>query len=132
MTEEQLLEAFRGRAAFEIEDVRRVLVDVLAGTTPVESGDVIRLCCLLLCNNGDPKDSLLIWQVHQADQDLSGAVHVEMLCGAGIDDTKAYLRSCEENIALKALEYIGHFEAEGTFENFKPELYVEDWKSYFE
>jgi hypothetical protein len=50
-----------------------------------------KLCCVQLFNAGVLDDVLLIWQAKEASWDAHNAIDVQLLGGAGLKETKAYL-----------------------------------------
>ena len=86
--------------------------------------DPFRMCGLLLYKIGNVEDSLLLWQIKEIDMDTAGGLEVQMLTGAGVDETIAYSKSLKTEFALKGAELI---EANrGYFPDF-----VETFETYF-
>lgn len=71
-----------------------------------DSLDPLRLCGLLLFKIGNVEDSVLLWQVKTLDFDTYAGLDTQMLVGAGIDETIAYLKSLNSESALKAVDNI--------------------------
>ena len=95
-----------------LEDQIRLEVD--------EAGDqfLMRLLCGLLFSLGRAEDSLLVWRAKQCNFDTHCGIDVAFLCGAGLEETKAYLAATGTGEATAALEYIRHCEACGNFTGF--------------
>lgn len=87
--------------------------------------DPFRLCGLLLYKIGNVEDSVLLWQVKELDFDTACGLEVQMLTGAGVDETISYLRSLGNESTLKAAELI-----EANRDNF-PKDFVDVWETYF-
>jgi hypothetical protein len=84
------------------------------------NGDVelMKLCCVQLFNTGALDDVLLIWHAKTASMDADCSVDVQLLCGAGLDETKAFLSGCSSPTAQAALERLTACEATGDFTGF--------------
>src|SRR5215471_14490044 len=55
--------------------------------------DFALLCCVQLFSRGHLEDVLRIWDVKSAGMDLGCALDVQLLCGAGLEETKHFLAS---------------------------------------
>ena len=93
--------------------------------------DLALLCCVQLFSRGLPEDSLRIWDAKTAGFDLGCYLDVQLLCGAGIEETKTYLAAQPGEIASSALERIREGEEAGEFDAFSPEAYLEYYRGYF-
>lgn len=85
-----------------------------------EIGDqfLMRLLCGLLFSLGHAEDSLSVWRAKQCNFDTHCGIDVAFLCGAGLEETKAFLAAVGTDEAAAALEYIRHCEACGNFAGF--------------
>jgi len=52
---------------------------------------LMKLCCFQLFNSGELADVLLIWRAKSASFDAACSIDIQLLCGSGLDPTKAYL-----------------------------------------
>lgn len=80
--------------------------------------ELMKLCCLQLFNAGQLSDVLVIWQAKESSWDAHCSIDVQLLCGAGLDATKAYLDADGSENAAEALRYLLDCEAAGDFDNF--------------
>ncbi|KAB1116797.1 hypothetical protein [Micromonospora aurantiaca (nom. illeg.)] len=80
--------------------------------------ELMKLCCLQLFNAGRLSDVLVIWQAKESSWDAHCSIDVQLLCGAGLDATKAYLDADGSDDATEALRYLLDCEAAGDFDNF--------------
>ncbi|MEV7289521.1 hypothetical protein AB0O01_34075 [Streptomyces sp. NPDC093252] len=97
-------------------------------------GDTIlmKLCCVQLFQAARLDDVLLIWSAKMASWDAGCSIDIQLLCGAGLERTKAYLAgqsSPESEAALKRLVYC---EDAGDFEGFTPEERFAYYTAYYE
>jgi hypothetical protein len=87
-----------------------------------EQGDgdteLMKLCCVQLFNAGDLADVLLIWRAKTAGWDAYCTIDVQLLCGAGLEETKAYLAADGSEEASAALARLRECEAAGDFAEF--------------
>ena len=56
---------------------------------------------------------------------------VQLLCGAGLDETKEFLSAQPSELAKTALTYIEECELTGDFDNWSPSKQMEYYRSYF-
>jgi hypothetical protein len=94
--------------------------------------DLALLCCVQLFARGQLEDVLLIWQAKQTSMDLACTIDVQLLCGAGLQATKAFLASQPSAHAASALQYITDCEAAGDFDDFSPSTWLDHCKDYFD
>jgi len=94
--------------------------------------DLALLCCVQLFSRGQLDDVLRIWDAKRAGMDLGAYLDVQLLCGAGMDATKAYLAKNGSEEALDALYYIEECEQAGDFEGFSPDDFLRGYRSYFD
>jgi hypothetical protein len=99
--------------------------ELLAARTELErrkqgDGDteLMKLCCVQLFHTGDLADVLPIWRAKTASWDAHCSIDVQLLCGAGLEETKAYLAAEGSEEASAALALLRDCEAARDFENF--------------
>ncbi|MFE9207002.1 hypothetical protein [Micromonospora sp. NPDC007230] len=73
--------------------------------------ELMKLCCLQLFNAGQLSDVLVIWQAKESSWHAHCSIDVQLLCGAGLDATKAHLRADGSEDAAEALRYLLDCEA---------------------
>ncbi|MEH1168076.1 hypothetical protein V6V47_22095 [Micromonospora sp. CPCC 205539] len=74
-----------------------------------------------LFNAGQLTDVLTIWQAKESSWDAHCSIDVQLLCGAGLNATKAYLEADGSEDAAEALRYLRECEVTGDFANFSVE-----------
>lgn len=87
--------------------------------------------CVLLFAAGDPRDALVIWTAKMSSFDVACSIDIQLLCGAGLERTKAFLRTCPEADAKEALDYIESCIPTGDFEDFTPTHWLERCLHYY-
>lgn len=93
--------------------------------------DLALLCCVQLFSRGFLEDVLCIWDAKCAGFDLGSYLDIELLCGAGLVQTKAYLRGAGRAEAVRALAAIEDAERSGRFADFSPGTYLSQQRAYF-
>ncbi|WP_205633073.1 hypothetical protein [Enhygromyxa salina] len=125
VTEDEILARFGLRPPAEaLPEIRQLLIAETAKERRSQGEgdtDLMRVCCVQLFFAGTLADTPLIWSAKSASMDANGAIDVQMLCGPGLRETKAYLRAQPGELALGALTRILEGEAWGEFEDFSVE-----------
>lgn len=121
--------------AADLDEVR----ELLRGQTERErhshgAGDseLMKLCCVQLFNAGVIDDVLLIWSAKTASMDAACSIDVQLLCGPGLTETKAYLSALRTPEAEAAHQRLLECEAAGDFEGFRVEEYSTQYAAYYE
>lgn len=78
----------------------------------------MKLCCVQLFNVGALDDALLIWGAKTASFDADCSIDVQLLCGRGLPETKAFLSSQDLSGAQAALRRLLDSEDRGDFDEF--------------
>jgi hypothetical protein len=92
---------------------------------------LMKLCCVQLYNSGSPSDVLLIWRAKGSSFDAMCSIDVQLLCGSGLRETKAYLSEETSADAQAALVYLAECEEAGDFADFSVEEYARWWSRYY-
>jgi hypothetical protein len=121
-------------SASELEQIR----DLLTAHATLErqsqgDGDteLMKLSCVQLFNVGDLSDVLAIWRAKTASFDAHCSIDVQLLCGAGLQVTKAYLARADSQDAAAALDYLRTCEAAGDFTDFSVETQARWYAEYY-
>jgi hypothetical protein len=98
-----------------------------------EVGDqnLMRLLCGLLFTLGQADDALLVWRAKQCNFDTHCGIDVAFLCGAGLEQTKAFLSAAGTEETVSALEYVRDCEACGDFKGFSVEGEVAELRRFY-
>ena len=83
--------------------------------------ELMKLCCVQLFNAGVLADVLAIWQAKESSWDAHCSIDVQLLCGAGLRETKTYLQADGSTMAAAALDYLQRAEEAGDFADFSIE-----------
>ncbi|GII33502.1 hypothetical protein [Planotetraspora mira] len=105
-----------------VEDLGQVRETLEAQAEQADSDtELMKLCCVQLFNAGNLDDVLPIWRAKESSWDAHCSIDVQLLCGAGLEETKAYLATEKSADASEALDYLLSCEATGDFLNFSVE-----------
>jgi hypothetical protein len=118
--------------AEDLQQVRELLATRLDDDDEDTDTDVLKLCCVQLFNVGDLDDVVTIWQAKSASFDAFCSIDVQLLCGAGLVETKAYLAAMSSQDAADALQYIEECEATGDFAGFSVSEWAAMYATYYE
>src|SRR5262245_23335133 len=135
MTEDELLAAFGLQPrAEDLPAIREVQAAETARESAAQGeGDteLMKLCCVQLFNSGELTDTMLIWRGKAASFDAASSIDIQLLCGSGLDEAKAYLSEEGTADAQAALLRLTECEAAGDFDNFSVEDYASWWRRYY-
>jgi hypothetical protein len=92
--------------------------------------ELMRLCCVQLFNAGALDDVLTIWRAKESSWDAHCSIDVQLLCGAGLEQTKAHLATDGTEHAA-ALAYLLRCEAAGDFAGFTVENQSDQYSEYY-
>jgi hypothetical protein len=93
----------------ELDEIRQTLrAQTLLERAQQGDGDteLMKLCCVQLFNAGILDDVLTIWEAKESSWDAHGSIDIQLACGAGLEQTKAYLASQGSASAAAALAYL--------------------------
>jgi hypothetical protein len=93
--------------------------------------ELIKLCCIQLFSVGDVSDIELIWHAKTSSMDADASVDVQLLCGAGLGPSKAYLQSINQPWAEDALGRVVECERAGDFGDFDPATQMSFYRDFF-
>jgi hypothetical protein len=135
MDEEECLRRYGLRpVGADLDEVRRLLgVQIRLEQRAQGEGDteLMKLCCVQLFNAGDPDDVLLIWRAKTAGMDADCSIDIQLLCGSGLAETKAYLSSQHLPEAEAALRRLLACEQAGDFEDISVAERAAQYAAYY-
>ena|SRR5437016_10635322 len=91
--------------------------------------DDIRLSAFVLYKIANVEDVPLLWEAKRANFDTFCGLDIQLLVGAGVDNTLAYLRDVGDEDSLAAAKYIEDCRKTGDFKYIYK--YAEEWNRYF-
>lgn len=135
MDEDEILHRYGLHPVVEHHDQVR---DLLMAQTRLEGqsqgyGDteVMKLCCVQLFHAGVMSDVLTIWRAKSSSWDAFCSIDVQLLCGGGLTETKAYLLTEGSDDAAQALDHLHRSEAAGDFADFSVEKQASSYADYY-
>ncbi|MBA9002206.1 hypothetical protein [Thermomonospora cellulosilytica] len=93
--------------------------------------ELMRLCCVQLFAAGVLDDVLTIWRAKQSSFDAACSIDVQLLCGAGLEATKAHLAADGSEDAAAALDHLLSCEAAGDFIGFSVQDRLRSYAEYY-
>ncbi|MDT9722741.1 hypothetical protein QVE09_28000 [Paenibacillus sp. ClWae2A] len=111
------------------EAIRQLLRQEMENRQSEDNEVLKRLCIMLFCI-GNVEDTELIWQAKQMNQDTSSYIDVQLLCGAGYEETLFYLEKMDGEQAHEELLYLRRCEPYD-FVDFSKLDWVSDYKRYY-
>lgn len=105
-------------SAGDLDEIRDMLREQTALRQDAQDIELMKLGCVQLFNAGELTDVLAIWRAKESSWDAHCSIDVQLLCGAGLDATKAYLAADRTADASDALQYLVDCEAAGDFTDF--------------
>jgi hypothetical protein len=119
----------------DLDQVRQLL-GIQAALERRTQGDgdtgLMKLCCVQLFNAGDLDDVLRIWAAKRASFDAGASIDVQLLCGAGLEETKAYLAADGSDGASAALAHLLSCEQAGDFTDFSVQNQSRWYHEYYQ
>ena len=118
----------------DLDQIRAALTEhMMAERRSQGDGDVelMKLCCVQLFNAGLLSDVLLIWRAKESSWDAHCSVDVQLLCGAGLEETKAFLAAQSSDDSVEALRYLLSCETAGDFQDFSVTRQAEVYATYY-
>ena len=94
----------------------------------VADHELMKLLCTQLFGFGRLEDVPLIWYAKERSMDTAYAIDIQMLCGAGLEETETYLAA---NGPGDALDYLRSCRAAGDFEGFTPAARMAEYERYY-
>lgn len=133
MNDEDAIKQFGLPAAQEHRNAIRAVFEAEMVKEADEEGDheLIKCLSIQLFSIGNVEDSMLIWQAKSDSFDLMCGLDVQFLCGAGVDDTREYLRSQDSESAAEALKCLEECIATGDFDGWTPDKWVRYYRFYY-
>ncbi|MEK4369940.1 hypothetical protein NSQ20_08400 [Paenibacillus sp. FSL K6-1122] len=130
MNEEELLQLY-GLEPDEVhrEAIRQLLQQEIENRKS-EDNEVLRLLCIMLFCIGNVEDTTLIWKAKRKNQDTGSYIDVQLLCGAGHEQTLFYLENMDGEQAHKELLYLKQCEPYD-FVDFSNAEWVSHYKQYY-
>jgi hypothetical protein len=112
-------------------DEIRILLAEQTGHGLTANTLIMRLLCVYLFDNGSLDDVMNIWRAKRSGWDSQFSIDVQLLCGPGLAETKAFLATSGDEHAAEALEYLVQCEAAEDFVDFAPATFSAAQHDYY-
>ncbi|MEO2204667.1 hypothetical protein ABGV42_13055 [Paenibacillus pabuli] len=130
MNEEKALQEFGLElGSRDRERIRTLLQQEIENSSAMDN-DYLRILCVMLFAIGHVEDTQLIWQAKRKNQDTGSYVDVQLLCGAGFEDTTMFLEQLDGQQAEEQLQYLRQCEPYD-FVDFSKEEWITQYKQYY-
>ncbi len=135
MDEDESLQWYGLHPRGESLDEVRELLSLQAAKERAAQGrgdvELMKLCCVQLFNAGELRGVLSIWRAKTASMDAHCSIEAQLLCGAGLAETKAFLAGRSMQEAEVALRRLTVCETAGDFEGFSVAKWSESYADYY-
>lgn len=118
-------------SADDLDEIRGILRSEAQLMQDDQDTELMKLSCVQMFNAGHLDDVMAVWQAKVSSWDAHCALDVQLLCGAGLDATKAHLAACGSGAAAEALQYITDCQAAGVFGDFDVDQQARWWAEYY-
>lgn len=121
-------------SASDLDEIREILANEIEKESRQQGlGDteLIKLSCIQLFSAAQLRDVFLIWQAKTASMDSDGSVDIQLLCGAGLEETKRFLQKLDDDWAHAAMARIEQCEKFGDFDGFDITDQMSFYRDYY-
>lgn len=130
MNEDELLQVYGLEPDKRDRESIRLLLRQEMENREAEDNEVLKLLCIMLFAVGNVEDTELIWQAKRKNQDTGSYMDVQLLCGAGVEETTAYLEKKGGEQAHEQLLYLRQCEPYD-FVDFSKDQWLSKYKAYY-
>ena len=117
-------------AAADLPEIR-LLIRSLTADEKRGSNEPLKTLCIQLFSAGIPSDALLIYKAKMSSFDAGCYIDIQLVCGAGLEATRAFLRESSEPAARELLTYLQDCISAGDFDLFTPERHLDIYRHYY-
>jgi hypothetical protein len=116
--------------ATDLPEVRRLIQSAIADRDR-DSNESLKLLCIQLFSAGNPSDALLIYKAKTSSFDAACYIDIQLVCGAGLEATKAFLRESSAPEAKALLAVLQDSNHAGDFDGFTPQQHLDSYRRYY-
>jgi hypothetical protein len=116
--------------AADLPEIRRLIQTAIADSNR-DSNEPLKLLCIQLFSAGIPSDALLIYRAKMSSFDASCYIDIQLVCGAGLEATKAFLRASRASEAKALLAVLQDGKYTTDFEGFAPQQQLDSYRHYY-
>jgi len=116
--------------AADLAEIRR-LIRSLTADEKRDTNEPLKTLCIQLFSAGIPSDALLIYKAKKSSFDAACYIDIQLVCGAGLETTKAFLRESSEPVAKELLTVLQDGNSLRDFDGFTPERHLDFYRRYY-
>ena len=116
--------------AADLPEIRR-LIQSLTTDDKRDSNEPLKILCIQLFSAGIPSDALLIYKAKMSSFDAGCYIDIQLVCGVGLEATKAFLRKSSEPEAKELLAVLQDGNSVRDFDGFTPEGHLDFYRRYY-
>lgn len=135
MSEDDVLSTFgfppAASDAYRIRSLLRERVILEENSSGGGCSEVMRLLCAQLFTFGDAKDAALIWRAKKSSMDANASIEIELLCGAGVEETRSSLSRARDHYSTGALKAVCDSVSSGQLADFSVSEFTKNLVEYF-
>jgi hypothetical protein len=114
----------------DLPEIRR-LIQVAIADRDRNSNEPLKLLCIQLFSAGIPSDALLIYKAKMSSFDAGCYIDIQLVCGAGLEATKAFLRESSDPEAKALLAVLKDGNYSRDFAGFTPQQHLDVYRRYY-
>jgi hypothetical protein len=116
--------------AADLPEIRR-LIQSFTADDKRDSNEPLKTLCVQLFSAGIASDALLIYKAKMSSFDAGCYIDIQLVCGAGLESTKTFLRESSEPEAKQLLDVLQAPRSVGDFNGFTPEKHLDFYRRYY-
>ncbi|MGG3280987.1 hypothetical protein [Paenibacillus solani] len=128
--EEAILEKYGLEPELQYRGTLRCLLEKEINNEDSEDNEYLKTLCIMLFSIGEVEDSLIIWEAKQKNFDTSCYIDVQLLFGAGYDNTINYLMTIASKEANQETNHLKK-RKDTDFANFSKSEIINNYKKYY-
>lgn len=132
MTEEECLRHFGLRPTPEQAEAVKTLLEEQTTLETSSQGrgntQLMKLLCAQLFNTHAVEHSLVIWTAKTSSMDADASIDIQLMCGAGVPETRRFLLRVGEQAALARLDESLNA---GDLDDFSADEYANELERYY-
>lgn len=129
--EDEILEQYGLEPDIKYREKLRSLLKEEISNNYAEDNEYLKTLCIMLFSIGAVEDSLIIWEAKQKKFDTSCYIDVQLLCGAGFDNTMDYLMTIANEEVSQEISYLRKCKDTTDFANFSKREMINNYKKYY-
>ncbi|MDF2985407.1 MAG: hypothetical protein K0R50_917 [Eubacterium sp.] len=113
-----------------LDEIRKLLIEETS-TQVLKDHELLKTLCVQLFAIGCVEDTSLIWRAKRKDFDAGCYIDVQLLCGAGVEETTRYLKELRNHETSEELDCLQKSIIAGDFNEFSKDSILDFYKGYY-